>query len=185
MTNIYIITSKINKDQVKCENEASYASTHKPYTRCQIILTHLINVFDSALGQITYIDEDIDAMHEKLFLLVNEEYLHFLKYAYSSYLEAKVTNINTNTNTNINEYESPYDNGLVNYCFSKKSMKNIGNIPSYLQCGIYGNDYYTFNCTYQAALISAYSGLVIRVIFCLGLFVVHATRWSMYFITIG
>jgi acetoin utilization deacetylase AcuC-like enzyme len=152
MKKLVIITAKTNEEFVL--RERSYQATNKPFTRQKIIFDELSNRYSDAL--IVENMESLDFIKNEIALcpFITDYYLVFLENAYKSYIESGVNNP---------DYISPYDNGLVNYLFSKSACEiNSLNIPYYLQCGMFGNDYCTsiFDYTYETALRTAHNGIL-------------------------
>lgn len=148
MNKLIIITSELNREIIS--QEENILSTNKPFTRHNSIIKLLSTMKES---NIVTLNSTIDEIETKIKNMecVDSNYLDFLKNAYKSYLENGCPSDN----------KSPYDDGLVAYCFPKNN-KPYNNLPHYLQCGIYGNDFCTsiFGHTYETALRSAENGII-------------------------
>ncbi|XWV26207.1 acetoin utilization deacetylase [Tupanvirus soda lake] len=178
MAKLTIVTTPM--DTVIVRKEESFNTTNKPFTRQYKIFKKLEETFLSANYLISNFDvKDIRSVLET-YPCVSCDYLDFLENAFKSHLES---------NDN-DEYVSPYDGGLVNYCFSKTMpVKKSNKLPYYMQCGLYSNDFTTsiFDYTNVFALQSAYNGIIAAnslrndsVIYCLNVFPGHHAAKDFY-----
>jgi len=173
MTNLIIISSCPSANASIINREETFNTTNKPFTRHLKIYSKLSQKYPEA----TYINEKwaSDLIKKKIVTLpfIDSAYIIFLENAYKSFISCGSND----------ECTSPYDGGLVNYLYHKSGLpNNKKNIPYYLQCGIYGNDFCTsiFDYTYETALESAYNSIIAaknielnKIIYCCNIFPGH------------
>ena len=178
MANLVVITNPKDDHLIEAESKLTQ-TTNKPFTRNSLIMDKLSNTFTNAL-YVTCVDtpEYIETQLRSTDI-IDDEYFDFLKNAWISFASSKDIEA---------EMTSPYDAGLVNYLFSKKPI-DPHNIPYYLQCGIYGNDYCTsiFKHTFEAAIRSAFNGIIgldyarpDRIVYCANIFPGHHATNTSY-----
>ncbi|XWV24958.1 acetylpolyamine aminohydrolase [Tupanvirus deep ocean] len=178
MAKLTIVTTAV--DTAIVMKEELFNSTNKPFTRQYKIFKKLEETFSNANYQILDINtRDIRPVLETC-PCVSRDFLDFLENAFKSFLESGSSG----------EYISPYDGGLVNYCFNKSvTFKNIKKLPYYMQCGFYSNDFTTsiFDYTYASVLKSAYNGIIAAqdlhsdsVVYCLNVFPGHHATNNFY-----
>ncbi len=179
MKKLVIVSTDTNEKLIA--KEKSYNTSNKPFTRHQIILNDIAVKFPNSMVAQNLASE---TQLKKIISdspCVTKEYILFLENAYKSYKESMTTS---------EDYISPYDDGLVNYLFNKDAVfTNLENIPYYLQCGIYGNDFCTsiFDNTYLTAIKSAYNGVIAAkiiesniIIYCLNILPGHHASKNLY-----